>query len=100
MIYGYARVSTDGQSVDPQVKQLRAAVDAPGAALDPADQNLNDPGLMYGARVVAQFEFPLLTRDGRNSVLAKLQNQRSIWRRSFGQKILLFFNGMDLERNS
>ncbi len=25
MIYGYARVSTDGQSVDPQVKQLRAA---------------------------------------------------------------------------
>ena len=25
MIYGYARVSTDGQSVDAQVKQLRAA---------------------------------------------------------------------------
>jgi DNA invertase Pin-like site-specific DNA recombinase len=24
MIYGYARVSTDGQSVDAQVKQLRA----------------------------------------------------------------------------
>ncbi len=24
-IYGYARVSTDGQSVDAQVKQLRAA---------------------------------------------------------------------------
>ena len=24
MIYGYARVSTDGQSVDTQVKQLRA----------------------------------------------------------------------------
>ena len=28
MIYGYARVSTDGQSVDAQVKQLRAAVGA------------------------------------------------------------------------
>jgi hypothetical protein len=28
MIYGYARVSTDGQSVDAQVKQLRAAVAA------------------------------------------------------------------------
>jgi DNA invertase Pin-like site-specific DNA recombinase len=26
MIYGYAPVSTDGQSVDAQVKQLRAAV--------------------------------------------------------------------------
>jgi DNA invertase Pin-like site-specific DNA recombinase len=25
MIYGYARVSTDGQSVDAQVKQLREA---------------------------------------------------------------------------
>ena len=25
MIYGYARVSTDGQSVDAQTKQLRAA---------------------------------------------------------------------------
>jgi DNA invertase Pin-like site-specific DNA recombinase len=25
MIYGYARVSTDGQSVDAQVKQLRGA---------------------------------------------------------------------------
>ena len=25
MIYGYARVSTDGQSVDAQVKQFRAA---------------------------------------------------------------------------
>ena len=25
MIYGYARVSTDGQSVDTQVRQLRAA---------------------------------------------------------------------------
>ena len=25
MMYGYARVSTDGQSVDAQVKQLRAA---------------------------------------------------------------------------
>ena len=25
MIYGYARVSTDGQSVDAQVRQLRAA---------------------------------------------------------------------------
>ena len=25
MIYGYAKVSTDGQSVDAQVKQLRAA---------------------------------------------------------------------------
>ena len=25
MIYGYARVSTDGQSVDAQVKQLRCA---------------------------------------------------------------------------
>jgi DNA invertase Pin-like site-specific DNA recombinase len=25
MIYGYARVSTDGQSVDAQVKQLRQA---------------------------------------------------------------------------
>ncbi|MGH6795186.1 MAG: recombinase family protein [Methylocella sp.] len=25
MIYGYARVSTDGQSVDAQVKQLHAA---------------------------------------------------------------------------
>jgi aspartate/tyrosine/aromatic aminotransferase len=25
MIYGYARVSTDGQSVDAQVKQLRDA---------------------------------------------------------------------------
>lgn len=25
MIYGYARVSTDGQSVDAQMKQLRAA---------------------------------------------------------------------------
>ena len=25
MIYGYARVSTDGQSVDTQMKQLRAA---------------------------------------------------------------------------
>ena len=25
MIYGYARVSTDGESVDAQVKQLRAA---------------------------------------------------------------------------
>ena len=25
MIYGYARVSTDGQSVDAQVKRLRAA---------------------------------------------------------------------------
>jgi DNA invertase Pin-like site-specific DNA recombinase len=25
MIYGHARVSTDGQSVDAQVKQLRAA---------------------------------------------------------------------------
>jgi DNA invertase Pin-like site-specific DNA recombinase len=25
MIYGYARVSTDGQSVDAQVKELRAA---------------------------------------------------------------------------
>ena len=28
MIYGYARVSTDGQSVDAQVKQLRAAAAA------------------------------------------------------------------------
>ena len=25
MIYGYARVSTDGQSIDAQVRQLRAA---------------------------------------------------------------------------
>ena len=25
MIYGYARVSTDGQSVEAQVRQLRAA---------------------------------------------------------------------------
>ena len=25
MIYGYARISTDGQSLDAQVKQLRAA---------------------------------------------------------------------------
>jgi DNA invertase Pin-like site-specific DNA recombinase len=27
MIYGYARVSTDGQSVDAQVKQLRAGAE-------------------------------------------------------------------------
>jgi hypothetical protein len=32
MIYGYARVSTDGQTVDAQMKQLRTAVAEQGLA--------------------------------------------------------------------
>jgi DNA invertase Pin-like site-specific DNA recombinase len=34
MIYGYARVSTDGQSVDAQVKQLRVAGAEKGLSRD------------------------------------------------------------------
>jgi DNA invertase Pin-like site-specific DNA recombinase len=54
MIYGYARVSTDGQSVDAQVKQLRVA-GAEKVFRETASGTSNGPGgIAPGARPAGQ----------------------------------------------
>jgi len=44
MIYGYARVSTDGQSVDTQVKHLRAANGGVSSAMRAESVTMTAPG--------------------------------------------------------
>ena len=76
MIYGYARVSTDGQSVDAQVKQLRAAgaeeifrETASGARSDRAQlRRALDLALAYG-------DLPLPAQEG-DVLVAKLTEWR------------------------
>jgi DNA invertase Pin-like site-specific DNA recombinase len=76
MIYGYARVSTDGQSIDAQVKQLRAAgaekvfrETASGARTDRA-QLRRVIGQLEKGRVLMVTRLDRLARDLLNTLAA------------------------------
>jgi DNA invertase Pin-like site-specific DNA recombinase len=92
MIYGYARVSTDGQSVEAQVRQLRAAGAgkvfrevASGAKTDRTQLRRLLDGLAPGdvAMVTRLHRLARSTRDLLNT-LAAITEKKKAGFRSFG----------------